>query len=96
MVGDREESFGERSRNQVCGYFPKDPTGSPLLEDEWVRITCGGNTPLSGGYVTVQKALDHQRLFSCGSDRLYYDRLRFSELAIHYKEDGEHQGMPVR
>ena len=65
MVGDREKSLGERSRNQLCGYLPKDPTGSPIRALEWVQIICVGNTPLSGEFVTVQKSLDHQRLFNC-------------------------------
>ncbi len=104
MVGDRDESLGERSKNQVCGYLPKDLTGSPIRALEWVRIICVGNTPLSGGFVTVQKSLhNHQRLFNCSVynakrfiwDKLYdyEDRLEFKELVVTYAEDEDLIGM---
>ena len=105
MVGDREESSGERSKNQVCGYLPKDPTGSPIRALEWVQIICVGNTPLalSGEFVTVQKSLDHQRLFYCSvlntnrgtwyKSYDYEDRLEFKELGVTYAEDDDLIGM---
>ncbi len=103
MVGDREESLGERSRNQVCGYLPKDPTESPIRALEWVQIICVGNTPLSSEFVTVQKSLDHQRLFNCSALNTnrgtwyksydYEDRLEFKELGVAYAEDEDLIGM---
>ncbi len=87
LVGDKEETFGEQSKNTVCGKFPKYPTGSPLLPYEWVTISCETNSSLSGRFVTIQKSLDHDQLFACRVPYPKYpDRLEFSEIEVVYAD----------
>ncbi len=90
LVGDKEETFGEQSKNTVCGKFPKYPTGSPLLPYEWVTIMCERNSSLSGRFVTIQKSLDHDQLFACRVPYPKYpDRLEFSEIEAVYADMGK-------